>query len=131
MDLITFQDDSDTYEELDGNMGNGNGLEDIENNPMGYASPMDNTVPASPKLSTHDFHEAQREFGNASRQLQCYLDQFYLIRTPFGYILGRKDPAIEATSASGSPMQTPKPPTKSAYGEFSFYCVWCSLFNPM
>merc|ERR1712018_482901 len=43
-----------------------------------------------------------------SHQLQGFLSQFYLIRTPYGYILGRHNPALSTTSISRRSMQPPK-----------------------
>ena len=53
-----------------------------------------------------------------SHQLQGFLKQFYLIRTPYGYILGRHNPAISTTSITRRSMKPPKPQMKDHYGEF-------------
>jgi len=51
-----------------------------------------------------------------SHQLQGFLSQFYLIRTPYGYILGRHNPALSTTSISRRSMQPPKARMTSRYG---------------
>ena len=53
-----------------------------------------------------------------SKQLAGFLSQFYLIRTPYGYILGRHNPTSSTTSISRRSMQPPKPRLKDHYGEF-------------
>ena len=55
-----------------------------------------------------------------SKQLAGFLSQFYLIRTPYGYILGRHNPTSSTTSISRRSMQPPKPRLKDHYGEFWF-----------
>ena len=61
-----------------------------------------------------------------STQLEGFLSQFYLIRTPYGYILGRHNPAMSTTSISRRSMQPPKPRMNdNHYGEFSnVRCCW-------
>merc|ERR1712018_1048672 len=51
-----------------------------------------------------------------SHQLQGFLSQFYLIRTPYGYILGRHNPALSTTSISRRSMQPPKARMRPHYG---------------
>ena len=58
-----------------------------------------------------------------SKQLAGFLSQFYLIRTPYGYILGRHNPTSSTTSISRRSMQPPKPRLKDHYGEFWFAVV--------
>ena len=53
-----------------------------------------------------------------SDQSQGFLKQFYLIRTPYGYILGRHNPAISSTSITRRSTKPPKPRMKDHYGEF-------------
>jgi hypothetical protein len=53
-----------------------------------------------------------------SNQLEGFLKQFYLIRTPYGYILGRHNPAISTTSITRRSMKPPKPRMKDQFGEF-------------
>ena len=51
-------------------------------------------------------------------QLKRLLSQIYLIRTPYGYVLGRTNPTISTTSIARRYIQTSKPRMNSAYGEF-------------
>merc|ERR1711899_287450 len=51
-----------------------------------------------------------------SKQLAGFLSQFYLIRTPYGYILGRHNPALSTTSISRRSMQPPKARMRPHYG---------------
>lgn len=115
LEVKTPRDDvPNSYEEQDGIGGNGNDLDEKENNDMGHASPMDNSSP--PRRTSQKMFKTHKTSGKlSSRELERFLSQFYLIRTPYGYILGRVNPAISSSTISRR-SSNPKPRMKSAYG---------------
>ena len=77
-------------------------VEEYEDNTMEYAP-----GPALPSRSNtarqhsnnHHKHPGKSEMFNASqKQIEDFLSQFYLIRTPYSYILGRNNPAVSTRS---------------------------------
>lgn len=93
----------------------GNGQEEEEYSAMGHASPKDNSAPARPRNPTNNVHQ-KGKFDMNPRELQTFLSQFYLIRTPYGYILGRVNPAISSSKITRRSMQTPQSRMKASYG---------------
>lgn len=96
--FIAFQGGSNISEKRGGNSGNGNVLEEIENNAVRHASPMDNSDQEDPTLPRNMAKNMANmaitkaitgKFYMSRRQLEEFLSQFYLIRTAYGYMLGR------------------------------------------
>ena len=79
------------------------------------------SAPSTPSLTRENVPTTAGKLDPSvmtTHQLQGFLSQFYLIRTPYGYILGRHNPALSTTSISRRSMQPPKARINSRYGEF-------------
>lgn len=76
----------------------------------------------SPKLASSQPDEGEPDMGSLnSDQLHDFLSQFYLIRTPYGYILGRNNPpARPSTRSVGRPLHRSRQPP---YGKLTFFAL--------
>jgi len=113
------------YEELDNILEDENDLEETKSNAAlkhesdrkPYRQPRQPPTRPQPSALSRE-KVPQQPSGKlnpsvmTSTQLKGFLSQFYLIRTPYGYILGRHNPAISTTSISRRSMQPPKPRMK-------------------
>jgi len=115
------------YEELDSMFGNDNNLQPSkipqrapQESGHEYLDPSPSEI--LPKESDPGTQGKLNPASMTSKQLAGFLSQFYLIRTPYGYILGRHNPTSSTTSISRRSMQPPKPRLKDHYG---------SIMNPL
>jgi len=115
------------YEELDSMFGNDNNLQPSkipqraqQDSGHEYLDPSPSEV--LPKENDPGTQGKLNPASMTSKQLAGFLSQFYLIRTPYGYILGRHNPTSSTTSISRRSMQPPKPRLKDHYG---------SIMNPL
>ena len=98
-------------------------------------------APTSPKSVSSQPNQGEADMGSLnSDQLHDFLSQFYLIRTPYGYILGRNNPpARTSTRSVARPSHRSR---QSSYGKLTFSdlllmwrksqtavnaCVWSSI----
>ena len=95
------------------------GIEQDEDNEMGY------TLESRPDTAQLHANPNQLEgpsdkFNASRREIAEFLSQFYLIRTPYGYILGRNSPHVSTRSlARRSPTLSSQ--YKPSYGEFIMF----------
>jgi hypothetical protein len=108
------------YEELDSMFGNDNNLQPSkipqrapQESGHEYLDPSPSEV--LPKENDPGTQGKLNPASMTSKQLAGFLSQFYLIRTPYGYILGRHNPTSSTTSISRRSMQPPKPRLKDHY----------------
>merc|ERR1712110_249415 len=108
------------YEELDSMFGSDNNLQPSkipqrapQESGHEYLDPSPSEV--LPKENDPGTQGKLNPASMTSKQLAGFLSQFYLIRTPYGYILGRHNPTSSTTSISRRSMQPPKPRLKDHY----------------
>ena len=124
-----------TYEKLDNLLEGDNDLQETnELKTEPYRQPrMPPRNPKSSELFREKVPQQSLSKPNPSTmtspQLKGYLSQFYLIRTPYGYILGRHSPArplIATTSLTRRSVQAPKSEIKEkSHGEFLLFVSIC------
>merc|ERR1711963_396834 len=108
----------DSYDELDSMLEDENDLQESREK---HQLPTKSHAMSTPSLTRENIPPASGKLDPSvmtTHQLQGFLSQFYLIRTPYGYILGRHNPALSTTSISRRSMQPPKARMSSRYGEF-------------
>ena len=106
------------------------GIEEDEENEMGYAlGPRPDTA-ARQHSDRHQVQDTSEKVNASRREINEFLSQFYLIRTPYGYILGRNSPHVSTRSLArrSSPLASQHKPS---YGEFimskysTSHVLWC------
>ena len=87
---------------------------------MGFRSPMRSRIPNYPKPADSGIHRSFRRSpaNMASGELDKYLSAFYLIKTPYGYVLGRQNPTMSATSIARRSVRASNSQKRSDGGKF-------------